>query len=81
VTPDEESGDGHEKMKLFGLKSIHTRLLLWFLALSLLPVVATSIISSTFTQKALEQIQLENMTAIAKSRNLEFVRYATDKAA
>jgi len=68
-------------MKLFGLKSIHTRLLLWFLALSLLPVVATSIISSTFTQKALEQIQLENMTAIAKSRNLEFVRYATDKAA
>ncbi|MFM8642878.1 MAG: hypothetical protein ACKOEP_08600, partial [Phycisphaerales bacterium] len=61
------------------LRSIAGRLLLWFLALALLPLAALGVVTTRMATSAVEQAVRDNLVKVAAAKSAELERYAAER--
>jgi methyl-accepting chemotaxis protein WspA len=63
------------------LRSIAGRILLWFLALALVPLAVLGVVTTRMATSAVEQAVRDNMVKVAAAKSAELERYASERLA
>ena len=63
------------------LRSIAGRLLLWFLALALVPLAVLGVVTTRMATSAVERAVRDNLVKVAAAKSSELERYASERLA